>query len=224
MQVIYETDTAQAAAAVGQRLQEELQAGKQVTWFVCGGSNIPLIVQSMAAIDPSLTAKLTILLSDERFGIPGHPDSNWKQLDDAGFASGEARVLRTLRPEATLDDTCKAYALDVESALGDADIVIAQLGVGGDGHIAGILPESDASRMTSDESPLVTGYDAGAFTRITITPTVFERIDVAYSCVYGETKHDALVNLTTKDLTITDQPAQLLKELPEAYIFTDQQL
>ena len=226
MQLIHEPDTDRVVAAIGQRLASELEAGRKVTWFLSGGSNIQLIVRSMAMVPPQLTGNLTVLLTDERYGIPGHPDSNWTQLDAAGFKPEGARVLRTLRPEHTRDDTAAAYAADVELATSEADVVIAQFGIGGDGHIAGILPGSEGSLLglDDDDAPLVVGYDGGAYQRITITPPVWRDIDVAYAVANGETKKGTLQRLVTEDLSIEFQPAQLLKTVPEAYLYTDQQL
>jgi len=180
----------------------------------------------MAAIPAELTSGLTVLLTDERYGVPGHPDSNWKQLDDNGFQPGQATVLRTLQPEMTMDDTVEAYAEAVHQAVSGADIVIAQFGIGGDGHVAGILPGSDGSSIATDDTaaPWVVGYDGGAFRRITITPPVWHGIDAAYTIANGEGKHGTLLRLRDDQLSIEDQPSQLLKTIPESYVYTDQEL
>lgn len=214
-------DDARIYETVGQRINRELADGKHVTWLVCGGSNIPLIVKAMDLVDPSLTNNLTIMLTDERFGIPGHADSNWTQLDDAGFQPHQASVIRTLQPELTMEDTCNVYAQELLRATGEADIVIAHFGIGGDGHIAGILPGTEASRMDGDGDPLVTGYDGGAFMRVTMTPKAWQLLDVAYACAFGDTKHQAIERLISQDISVEDQPSQLLKRLDEAYLFTD---
>jgi len=220
MQFIHETNASQAAAALAERLVAELKADKRVAWFVSGGSNTTLAAQIMAAIPEDLSSKLTVLLLDERFGIPGHPDSNWQQLLDAGFDPKKAHVIPTLQAEKTLEITCSDYGKTVHQVVENSDIVIAQCGIGGDGHIAGILPHSAA--LT--DSDWVRGYDGGTYKRITITPPVWKHIDLAYAFAYGDTKLAALRRLKEETLSVSDQPAQLLKEVPEAYVYTDQQL
>lgn len=218
LQFIHQSDSIQAATALTERLHKELAAGKQTVWLVCGGSNIPLVVAIMRSIPVELTANLTVMLTDERYGKPSHPDSNWKQLYDAGFQPGKAHVIETLQPELTLQDTCAMYDKALRHTLPGADLVIAQFGIGGDGHIAGILPQSAGL----SEDHWVVGYDAGTFKRITITPPVWKYIKVAYAFVYGGSKQTALELLQHKDVPVRDQPAQLLKALPEAYVYTDQ--
>lgn len=218
LQFHYQPDTTDAEAGMAERLASSLQQHDRVVWMVCGGSSIAQAVACIGRIPQELTGKLTVFLTDERYGVPGHPDSNWTQLFAAGFDGGDATIIPTLQEGLTLEDTCAAYAKTVVDALDQADDVIAQFGIGGDGHIAGILPQSAA--VTSTEP--VVGYDAGTFTRITLTPPVLERIQAAYAFVFGETKHDALVQLRDQDLSLDDQPSQILKRLPEAHIYTDQ--
>jgi len=210
-------DANDATKILSNRLVQELQAGKHVAWLVCGGSNIPPIIKVMQSIPTELTPKLTLLLTDERYGERGHPDSNWHQLFQAGFNPVEAEVIPTLAPNLSLEETCKQYERAVVTSLGNADVTIAQFGIGADGHIAGILPHSPGVNNKS----WVVGYDAGTFTRITLTLTALRNIDAAYAFVYGDAKHPVLQQLQSEAILLDDQPAQILKEMPEAYICND---
>jgi 6-phosphogluconolactonase/glucosamine-6-phosphate isomerase/deaminase len=221
LQFHYQPDSIRASDNLAERLERGLGDDKKVVWLVSGGSNIALSVHIMDRLKASVGNKmpnLTIALSDERYGKPGHADSNWQQLRDAGFEPGEARTIHALVPGLTLTDTCEAYSQRLGQAIADADCVIAQLGIGGDGHIAGILPDSPAA---TDQS-LVAGYDGGNYMRITITAMAFSLITIAYCFAYGENKRSALERLASQNLAVSDQPAQLLKALPEAYVYTDQ--
>jgi len=201
------------------RLLDELSAGKRVLWLVCGGSNIPLSVAVMKTIPLELREKLTIMLTDERYGKYDHPDSNTRQLREAGFDASGATVKFVLTPEnMPLEVTCRQYASALEEAFMLADLVIAQFGIGPDGHIAGMLPHSPA--VTSSE--LIVGYDAGNFVRITMTPVAFKSIQAAYAFVFGDSKREALQNLLAGQLTLDEEPAQILKQLPEAFVYNDQ--
>jgi 6-phosphogluconolactonase/glucosamine-6-phosphate isomerase/deaminase len=222
LQFCYEPDASKAAAALAGRLTKELESNDDVAWLVSGGSNVALSVEVMKQLPDQHLSKLTCLLSDERYGVPGHADSNWQQLTEAGFMERGATFLAALMPDMTMQDTVQHYAQVVESVFEKADVVIAQFGIGGDGHIAGILPRSAA--LTDDEQQLVAGFDGGAFQRITMTPPALRRVSAAYAYVYGETKLAALRRLQSETLPLSEQPSQILKELPEAYVYTDQQL
>src|SRR5688572_20869077 len=115
LQFHIEPDAAKAAGQLAERLTAELQAGKSVLWLLCGGSNIPLSVAVMRQLPADKLADLRCLLADERYGVPGHADSNWQQLAEAGFmdrlSPGDPAILpAVLMPDMTLEDTCSHYA------------------------------------------------------------------------------------------------------------------
>ena len=201
------------------QLIEELENGRRVLWLVCGGSNIAGIIQVMKNIPDRLTGGLVITLTDERYGPIGHADSNWRQLVDAGFEPKQAKTLPVLQPGMSLDETVEHYHELAHRAFDDADTVIATFGIGADGHIAGILPGSPAA---DEEEQWAAGYDGGSFQRLTLTFPALRHIDTAYALSFGEAKKAALTRLQSENLLIKDQPAQILKELPEVYLYSDQ--
>lgn len=222
LQFHYEPHPLQAADRLADRLEQELGSNKRVLWLVSGGSNIPLSVHIMNRLHQTVADKLpnlTIALSDERYGKPGHPNSNWQQLHIAKFKTGSARTIPTLIPDLTLKATRDAFEQSLGQALSKADSVIAQLGMGDDGHIAGILPKSKAVKSGAG---LVAGYDGGTYMRVTITPMAFTKITTAYCFAYGNNKHDQLETLLDSELPVSTQPAQLLKTIHQAYVYTDQ--
>ena len=209
------------AAPLRDRLLAELQVNKQVLWLVPGGSNIPLSVAVMRGLPDDPTKNLTIYLTDERYKNEtdvAHPDSNTRQLHEAGFDPKQARQVNVLAPGLSLEETSEQYALSIAAAFEAADTVIAQMGMGPDGHVCGILPGSPAV----DSEKLVCGYATETFTRITLTPTALKQyVDAAYVYAFGEAKKEGLNNLVG-DLPLSDQPAQILKQLPESYVYNDQ--
>jgi 6-phosphogluconolactonase/glucosamine-6-phosphate isomerase/deaminase len=68
----------------------------------------------------------------------------------------------------------------------------------------------------------VVGYETPHYTRMTMTFDALRRIDVAYYMAFGDDKHDALQRLRDEDLDLEEQPAQILKEVKEAYVYNDQ--
>jgi 6-phosphogluconolactonase/glucosamine-6-phosphate isomerase/deaminase len=218
MEFIKTTGWQRGIADLTKRLVQELKAGKKVLWLIGGGSNIAATVEVMNAIPAEASQTLTIFMTDERFGEVGHVHSNAKQLRDAGFQPKDAVFVPMLEPGFSFDETQERYAQALERAVEHADIVIAQSGIGPDGHIAGILPHSVAVKATG----WVTGYEAPNYTRMTTTFDALRHIDVAYYMAFGGDKKPALTQLRDVELPLDDQPAQILKEITEVYVYNDQ--
>lgn len=204
------------ARALELRLRQELQSGRRVLWLVAGGSNIPITCQIMQQLPDALSELLTIIPTDERYGQPGHPDSNVQQLMNLGFAPKQA-VFYTPLDGSSLDNTIARYNATLLQALSGTDRAIGQLGIGADGHIAGILPHTPALKAEA----MVTGYRAPDYTRVTITLAALRRLDAAYVFAYGDEKRAALERLRGGDLNVEDQPAQGLRDIAEVYIYND---
>lgn len=201
------------------RLVQELSSKKKVLWLVCGGSNVAAITQIIDNIPSTLRKNLTITLADERYGEPGHVKSNWQQLVKAGFNGEKANLLQVLQNGLNFKQTLEHYKQLIEQAFNKNDAVIAHLGIGHDGNIAGILPESPAAKETE---ALVAGYKSNAYTHLTLTFPGLRQIDAAYAFAFGSIKREALKTLQTKVIDPLHQPAQILKQLPEAYVYSDQ--
>lgn len=201
-----------------ERLTKELEADKRVLWLVPGGSNIKAVVKIMDALPEELTGKLEITLTDERFGPVGHLDSNLEQLYQAGFKSKSATVAPVLVEDLSLEETTERYARLTSASIEKADIVVALFGIGADGHIAGILPHSPATTAEG----ITAAYDSPPYQRITLSFAALGYIYLAYAFAFGEEKKPALTRLVTQNVPLEEQPSQILKKLPEAYLFTDQ--
>lgn len=209
--------TTEGTVALRDRLIAELTAGKSVLWLVPGGSNIATAVTIMGQIPAELTAKLTIGLTDERFGPIGHPDSNWQQLTEAGFDSKHATRVPILAGFDDMDATVAAYTTTLQSLIARNQVIIGYFGMGPDGHFAGILPHSPAVTAPG----LVAGYHTDTFDRITSTFEAIRHCSVAYVFAFGEAKRGALQNLQ-QNLSLDEQPAQIVKQISEAYVYNDQ--
>ena len=219
MQYILTAGWEDGVADLTERLVRELASGKNVLWLTSGGSNIPVSVQIMDNIPSELRQKLSVMLVDERYGKLGHAASNWTQLMQAGFSTDKATLLPVLQDGLDFDQTIARYNSTVKQAFADNDVTVAQLGIGDDGHIAGILPGSPATAETKD---LVTGYQSTPFLRLTLTFNGLRQISASYTFAFGNTKHQALTSLKHRSIPPREQPAQILKQLPEAYVYSDQ--
>ena len=118
---------------------------------------------------------------------------------------------------ASLAETVASYEKRIEEMLARSPRIVAQFGIGADGHIAGVLPLTEG--VTSKK--LVCGYEAGPYTRVTLTLSAIERVHSAYAFVFGAGKRDMLARLS-EDVASSDMPAQILKRIPEAVLYSDQ--
>jgi len=235
------TTTLDASLELATKISTYLNDSKKVLWLICGGSNIPIAIQALnelkrrmndnttmenVSVRPTnsgandtvnpLLHNLTVTLTDERYGSINHPDSNWRQLREQGFDFALVNAIPVLVGK-SLDETTKLFGINLRDALNQNDVIVGQFGIGTDGHIAGVLPNSIGVKSPGT----VVSYDAGKFKRITITLKTISSMNIAYSFVYGESKREAISNLRM-NLTVDEQPAQILKEVGEAVIFTDQ--
>jgi 6-phosphogluconolactonase len=196
-------------------LRNQLQANKKVLWLVPGGSSIAIAAEVSTKLNELPLEHLTITLTDERYGPVDHPDSNWRQLREAGFSLPGATLLPVLIGEER-DVTVTHFSSLLTDAFAQAEYCIGFFGIGADGHTAGILPNSPA--VTA--STLAAGYDAGNFQRLTMTPPAIALLDEAVAYAVGEVKWPVFEGLET-EMTIQEQPAQALKQVAKVTIFND---
>lgn len=220
MEFIKAKDPRPAIGSITARVQQELAGGKKVLWLLCGGSAISAEVEILQTLQKkSDTEHLAIMLMDERFGEYGHVDSNWQQLIQAGADFGGMYALPVMSEvNKTMEETSSDYTKLTKVVLDNADIVIGIFGIGSDGHTAGMLPGSPATKSNL----LVAGYDSPPFVRITMTKNALENVDVAYALAFGDAKKTALEDLRANKKSFVDLPSTIFWDLPEAYIYNDQ--
>jgi 6-phosphogluconolactonase/glucosamine-6-phosphate isomerase/deaminase len=232
MQFIKDNPKAGTQALAG-RVVSSLKEGAKVLWLVPGGSNIPIAVEAMNMIRKEMgdlpLKYLYVTLTDERYGPVGHKYSNWKQLEDAGFNFTGINKIPVLIGK-SLEGTVSAYKKGIIKAMNGTaaseGLIIGLFGMGADGHIAGILPNSPAAAYleadhTGKDSPLVCAYRSSPFIRITLTPVALNKVSAAYIFAFGDSKREAVARLRGQDLSIGEQPAQILKHIKESFFYTD---
>jgi len=213
-------DPQEGVAALSGKISGYLNDGKKVLWLVCGGSNVPIAIEVMNAIrssvSPERISNLTVTQTDERFGAVGHPDSNWQQMKEGGFDLDGVTTLPILTG-LPLGETVTRYSDVIEKAFEENEVRIGQFGMGTDGHIAGLVPHSPALYAAGHAAE----HTDENFTRVTVTPVMFESLTAAYAFVFGASKREAVLNLKNKELSLDDQPAQLLKVVGEVWFYSD---
>jgi len=109
-------------------------------------------------------------------------------------------------------------------------VILALLGIGADGHIAGVMPNpnqpDEFTAMFYDTRSWVVGYDTkgkGEFPSRATLSLHFLLQEVTTSFVYacGKEKKGAMGKLFTADGTLAEIPARILHEMPSVYLFSD---
>lgn len=207
----------ESAKLLADHIAEQLHDHKRVLWLLSGGSGIDVCVEAAKLLENTPLNLLTVVLTDERYGLPGHASENWQQLLDKGFALEGAHTYRVLsgKDRAT---TAKEFNDWLKIELQAADFTIGLFGIGTDAHTAGIKPHSVA--VASHE--YVADFDGEDFERITITPKVFPHIhEVIIQASGGDKKHivERLLHDTVGNIAAS--PMTLLRTIPTATLVTN---
>ncbi len=208
-------------ALVSKLLVTSLESNRKTLWLVSGGSNIDLQVEIMAKVAKSSSDKLHLLAimpADERFGPAGHNDSNNAKLLRAGFDPRDAQLVDILSDNLNMEETRAKYDTTTQELFDSCDEIIALLGIGADGHTAGILPNSVATKTTND---FISAYVADDYKRLTMTAHALKYIDHAVVSAFGEAKMEAIKHICASDKNFEDMPAKLLWELPKVVLISD---
>lgn len=223
MQIVLESPQV-AELTIANRLIDSLKQGDTVVWFVSGGSNICAQVRIMDQLRDEASehlSRLTILPSDERYGEAGHPDSNYQQLVEAGFQPSDANWPNVLGQNLSHEQTAEYYWSLAEAALSKATDTVAQFGIGADAHIAGIILHSPAAQ---DDVVKVVAFEHTDFKRLTLTRSVLSKLKTAYVLAYGDGKREALSRLVAHDEPFSDVPSNLLYDIADSWVYTDQEV
>jgi 6-phosphogluconolactonase/glucosamine-6-phosphate isomerase/deaminase len=200
-------------------LTKLLSEGKKTVWLLAGGSAIQIaadvsknLVQQGADL-----SNLYVTLGDERYGELGHADENWAQLQAAGFALPGAHVHRVLQQGLSRAETTVVFGAKLHDWFSLADYRLGFLGIGPDGHTAGIKPHA-FDMATMEYAAQYTGDD---FERITMTPYAISKLDEIVVCATGESKTETLNRLVNEAVDVAVQPAQALKNVVNFTLYTN---
>ena len=210
-----------AITHVAHTIERELANNRAVLWLVSGGSAVAIqvaIMQQLSRDVPDTLTNLTIIPVDERYGPVWHANSNSAQMRQAGFNPGSAKWFDVLDAGSTMSETLERYEELVEDSFARAKVVIATLGLGVDGHTAGVLPDSPAAL---DSTSTVIGYEWSDYTRMTLGLAKLRQIDDAFVFAYGEAKRDALRRISESQEPLSSLPAKVLYGIPTVTVYND---
>jgi len=215
MKFIKTTDIGYVSKKLAEIIGDKLRGEQRVLWLLSGGSAIEVAVAAAKLLAKTDCSGLSIGLIDERYGPPGHPDSNWCQLLDAGFRLPDA-LMKPVLDGSGIEETARAYNDYISSTYHKDIFKIGLMGIGTDGHTAGLLPGS----RVIDSLRLVDCYTGPDYQRITLTGLGIKSLDKAVVYAAGQAKKQAIDNLG-KEIPPDAQPAQLLKLIGNTDVYND---
>lgn len=130
-----------AAAFIAGNLLQGLTMRGRAGLIVTGGRT-PGGIYDRLARTAIAWPQVTITLSDERFVLPGHPDSNEGLVRDRllRHAAATAAFIPLMCDEETIQTAAARADRSLSAFRWPADLTL--LGMGDDGHIASLFPES----------------------------------------------------------------------------------
>lgn len=232
--MLHSLDSDKVMHSAGSFVVGLLTSAEQSLLLLSGGSAVESYVPIADAIQSGSVSTVVLGQVDERYGPVGHANSNALLIEQK---TGLERLCQEygieykpmLSPDLSLEDTVSQYADWLSHSLPLCPRRIAVLGIGPDGHTAGILP-TDAARFdqTFNIDSLVVGYEAqsGPFRqRITITPKMLQYCTDVVVVAMGEAKRKVLQQILAEDSQPIHQlPAGLLRSSQNVHIFTDLQI
>jgi len=220
-------------------------AAEQLSRILHARSHSPvlLLLSGGSALDVAdylkekdLGGHVTVSVVDDRYSTDPEVN-NFAQLKKRGISDQcENANVDMLHTEVKDGESLGEYARRYESqikhwfAYHPAGVIIALLGIGSDGHTAGILPHPDNKpafhNLFEDEETFVVGYDAGDKNKYALRATVtnyFLRKHVHYAVAFvsGDNKRDALEATLSSSGELHVTPARILKEMRDVTLYTD---
>jgi 6-phosphogluconolactonase len=164
---------------------------------------------------------------DERLVPITDPDSNFgglqrslfNELIELGAISAEQlHPLRVERPEQGAQ-ACESYLKELKGLAGAFSVVI--LGMGEDGHIAGLFPRHPALSQRGDQFISFHDSPKPPPDRMTASRDLITKANLSVLLAIGEAKLEAWNRLNTAGTTIEECPAMLALEARRCLVVTD---
>ncbi|KKW10869.1 MAG: hypothetical protein UY50_C0025G0041 [Parcubacteria group bacterium GW2011_GWA2_49_9] len=241
MKIIYSTNPKREATDALARIFKEYK-DIPVLFLSSGGSALSLL-------DPSIlpeNVNLTVSVLDEHY-VADPNERNFEKLKKTEFfrvatkqpPSSQIRtppvydyftLLRGIDPYGgTVEEAGKRFDLVLKNWMSENPDgkIVCTVGMGADGHTAGIVPLSDAAlfeKLFNSPETLAVGYKTnyGPFPeRVTSTFSLLKVVSDVILYASGEEKRKIIEAFLGKKQPLNEFPALFLKTLPQLTFFTD---
>jgi 6-phosphogluconolactonase len=200
-------------------------AKRGVFYVALAGGSTPKGLYEKLATSPYIEqidwSRVYLFFGDERCVLPTHADSNFKMAREAmidHLPIPQNNVLRMPTEEGVAPDVAIRYARKMQEVLEDAPLDLVLLGLGPDGHIASLFPDTPALDVTDamTTSLYVEKFESW---RVTMTYPVINAARQVIVFIAGEAKA-AIVNDITNN-AVQGLPVQRLAPQGDYFWFMD---
>jgi len=202
--------------------------------FLISGGSCHEITEMLS--DAYCDTRFTLGVVDERYSTDP-TINNFDQLSQTGFFKDAiSHGAHAIDTHVRSDDTIEGFSRRFEDALKEwvlknpQGISIALIGIGRDGHIAGMMgyPENEQlfKKQFEDPDVWVVGYDAGDKNyiplRVTTTMPFLRKINHSVLYIQGPEKQQALLDVFAPTGGIYETPGRIIHQMQDCRLFTDQ--
>ena len=217
--IIYKAnDHLEASSCLSNLIINDINKSKNQSFSIgLSGGNTPKITYSLLRSDIKDLSEIIFWTVDERWVSKDSDDSNQK-LVNSYFSKSEAQILEFEYSALSAEKDAKNYSDKIKQVITIFNTVI--LGVGEDGHIASLFPETEAINNTDDfyvsnEVDIVTKW------RVTATFKLLKEVKNVYLLVTGNNKKEILTTIMNEGNTPANK---LINERSETILITDQEI
>jgi len=226
--------TKELAIKTAEALNKRLAQSKDMPYLLLlsGGSSFALLEY----IDTTLIGNnTTIAVTDERYSTDKNENNFCLLMENKFYTiakqNGAKFINTAVKSNETLEDHSERFFHELKKWRNKNPTapIYATIGVGPDGHIAGIMPYPDDTSLfykLFQNDRWVVGYNAGTKNPFSLRSTItisfiIEQISFAVSYISGENKRRALEKILAKNGTLPETPALVLNNMKDVEIFTD---
>ena len=217
--IVYKAnDHLEASSCLSNLIINEINKSKKSSFTIgLSGGSTPKITYSLLKNDIQDLSKIIFWTVDERWVPRDDEYSNQKMLNSF-FADSTAKILEVEYSGLSAEKDANKYASKLENNITNFDTVI--LGVGEDGHIASLFPDTVAVNDTenfyvSNEVNILSKW------RVTATFKLLKEVDNVYLLVTGNNKKEILKSIMNNGNTSANK---LINERKKTILITDQEI
>lgn len=196
----------QAADAIQQAIEVAIRARGECSVMLTGGVTAQSIYRLWGTRPDFPHGKVVYYFGDERCVAADHPDSNYGAACRSLFEGGIPANARIFAMDGSLEDGDIAAANYAQLLPEQIDVLL--LGMGVDGHIASLFPDSPATREMSRRVVATTGLKPPP-RRISITPRVIGEARDIFLLATGQQKGKLLARALKGGDSVRELPVRL---------------
>ena len=217
--IVYKAnDHLEASSCLSNLIINEINKSKKNSFTIgLSGGSTPKITYSLLKNDIQDLSKIIFWTVDERWVPRDDEYSNQKMLNSF-FADSTAKILEVEYSGLSAERDANKYASKLENNITNFDTVI--LGVGEDGHIASLFPDTLA---VSDTENFYVSNEVNILSkwRVTATFKLLKEVDNVYLLVTGNNKKEILKSIMNNGNTSANK---LINERKKTILITDQEI